>query len=325
MAAQVARGFFALAEAQSQQTLAGEAQSTFEKTAEAVKERFKGGAEQGGMAAQLRLAESDAATAKAAVEERKQMVNALSRQLETLVGRYPAGSLRVKKSLPAMPGRPPAGLPSELLLRRPDVLSAERQLASQGMRIREAWKALYPRFSLTGSVGTSTDALKNILNSDFGIWQLGANIVEPIFYGGRVKAEVDIRYGKDRELAAQLHKTMLKAFAEVEIALSAEGELARREAAVRQASSLAEEAYQAANADYRDGVGDMLTVLTAQARAVNARSQIVALQRARLDNRVQLHLALGGDYKPKASATPATPPQSARGTGLKSFLTRLKK
>ena len=307
LAAEVARVYFALTEAQGQQALAREAQKTFEETAQAVRERFKGGAEQGGMAAQLRLAESDVASARAAVEERNQAIATLSRQLEVLIGRYPSGSLKGASSLPSLPGKPPAGLPSELLLRRPDIIAAERRLSAQRFRIKEAWKALYPRFSLTTSVGTSTADLKDILNSDFGVWSLASNVIQPLFSGGRVKSELDIRSGKDRELAAQLQKTVLKACSEVETALAVEQDLARREAAVTEASTLAEDALKAANADYRDGVGDMLTVLTAQGRAVNARAQRLAIKRARLENRIALHLALGGDYKPHGGSAPKSP------------------
>jgi outer membrane protein, multidrug efflux system len=311
LAAEVARVYFALTEAQGQLALAREAEKTFAETATAVKERFKGGAEQVGMAAQVRLAESDTATAKAAAEERNQLIATLSRQLEVLIGRYPSGSLKGASSMPALPGKPPAGLPSELLLRRPDIIAAERRLSGHGFRIKEAWKALYPRFKLTTNIGTSTTDLKDVLNSDFGVWQLAGNVIQPLFSGGLVRAEISTRYGKEKELAAQLQKTVLKACSEVETALAIEQDLARREAAVSEAASLAEEALKAANADYRDGVGDMLTVLTAQSRAVSARSQRLAIKRARLENRIALHLALGGDYKahgvPSAAPTSATP------------------
>src|SRR5690606_38913141 len=95
------------------------------------------------------------------------------RQLELLLGRYPSGKLVGGARLPGLSSQPPAGLPSELLLRRPDILSAERKLAADGRRTREAKLARFPSLRLTGSAGTTTDSLRDVLKSDFGVWSIG--------------------------------------------------------------------------------------------------------------------------------------------------------
>lgn len=299
LAGNVAKAWFGLVETQAQLKLAREAQGVYGETASAVRERFKAGNEAGGAGAQLRLAESDVANAKALVLERQQQVTAATRQLEALLARYPSGELASATDLPAVPSAPPAGLPSELLQRRPDVLAAERRLASSGMRLKEARRAIFPRLALTANGGTSTDDLAQILNSDFGVWQLAGNLIQPVLAGGTIRGEIASRNADEKEALAQLQKTVLGAFSEVEIALASESLLAGREAALAEAVRLAADADKAARADYKDGVGDILTVFAAQNRNLQTRMQMLAVRRLRLENRVNLHLALGGDYQPR--------------------------
>ena len=301
LAARVASAWFTIAEESSQVALARETEATFQKTAEAVRDRFaRGQQEDGGAASQLRLAETDVATAKAARIERQQNLDAAIRRLEVLLGSYPAGQVKAA-SLPAVPAKPPVGLPSELLQRRPDVLAAERRFASAGKRLSEARRALFPRLALTSSAGTATGDLSDLLNSDFGVWQLAGNVVQPIFTGGQLRAEANVRYARERETLAELQQTVLNAFSEVESALMAERLLAERAAAVEAALTLAREADQAARSEFATGVGDLLTILAAQNSVLRLRSQQLTLQRLRLENRINLHLALGGDFAVKPS------------------------
>ncbi len=297
LASSVARAWFGLAEAQNQQQLAGETLAAYEQTAKAVRERFKAGDDQQGAASQLRLADTDVANARAAVTERAQQIEAAQRQLEILLGRYPSGKIPASARLPSPSAMPPAGLPSELLQRRPDILAAERRFAASGRSLSEARRAVFPRLSLTGSAGTATGELNDLLNSDFGVWQIAANAAQPIFAGGRIRAEADIRYAEEKEALATLQQTVLNAFSEVENALANERHLAAREQSLAEAVRLATEADQSARADYAQGLGDLLTVMAAQTRLLQARSQRLAVQRLRLENRVNLHLALGGDYQ----------------------------
>lgn len=306
LTAQVARAWFALGEAKGQLLLAQNTEQVYADTAQAVRERFKAGHDQNGAASQLRLAETDVATAKATIAERQQAVDSSKRQLEILLGRYPAGKVE-SAALPAMPTKIPPGLPSELLQRRPDVLAAERRFAAAGKRVTEAKRAVFPRLSLTSSAGTSTENLSELLNSDFGVWNLAANAVQPILYAGKIQAGKDIRFSEEKEALAQLQKTVLQAFSEVETALAADQYLVSRVTAIVEAQRLAEEADQSARADYQQGLGDLLTVFVSQNRVIQAKAQLLAVQRLRLENRVNLHLALGGDYRPHAPSTATAP------------------
>lgn len=297
LAAQVVRSWLLISELNGQMRLAEEALETRQATAELVRGRFERAA--GGAAAsgsQLRLAQTDVEAARAALVARKGERDQAARQLEILLGRYPAARFVAAAELPGVKSMPPAGLPSELLLRRPDILAAERRLAAAGRRRDEAWLAFFPSFSLTASGGRSTDELRNIFDSAFGVWSIAGRVVQPILEGGRLKSQLGVRGAEEREALANLQQTVLAGFGEVETALAADGFLAARFAAIDAAFVLAEDGAESARRDFALGTGDVLTLLASENRRIELASQRLALRRLRLENRVNLHLALGGDY-----------------------------
>ena len=299
LAAQVVRAWLALVEANEQITLAEETQELLESTRDIVRERFdRALAGDGGSAAELRLAESELGTNEALIAQRKGEREQAIRQLEVLLGRYPSGVLKGELVLPEVPPMPPAGLPSELLLRRPDILEAERRFASTGSLVNQARRAFYPSFAITASAGTTTDAMQGVFNSDFGVWSLAGGLTQPIWAGGRLRADLERAKVNDRSNLAQLQSVVLRAFGEVEQALIADRYLYAREVAIGKALKSAEAAVEAAASEYSTGIGDSLTLITTQNNLIMLASQKVTLKRLRLDNRVTLHLALGGDYRP---------------------------
>lgn len=298
LAAQVARAWLALAEANEQIELAEQALKVRRDNAELIFGRFETAAtEAGASGAQVRLAETDVATAEASLSQRRGEADQAKRQLEILLGRYPSAEILGAK-LPDVPPFPPAGLPSELLLRRPDILAAERRLAAAGKRLTEAKLAYYPSFPLTASAGTTTNELRNIFDSDFGVWSIGGRIAQPILAGGQLRSQEEIRSAEEKEALANLQQTVLNGFGEVETALAADRFLAEREKSVAEALELAADGADSAQEDFAGGAGDVLTLLQAQSRRLELASQRLSLRRLRLDNRVTLHLALGGDYRP---------------------------
>lgn len=297
LAAQVAKAWLAVAEANEQVAMAERAVKSREESEDAVRSRFERAlAEEGGSAAQVRLSQSDLASGRAELERRRSDQKQALRQLELLLGRYPAAAIREGAKLPSMPSSPPVGLPSELLLRRPDILEAERRLAASGRRVDEARKARFPSIRLTGGLGTATDQLSKILSSDFGVWSLGGSLSQPIFDGGRIQGGIERAEAVDRESVANFQRIVLAAFGEVEQALSADIFLKRREDETSTAAKLAKEASDRAAEEYRAGTGDVLTYLTAQQREIDTSTQLISLRRLRLANRVDLHLALGGNF-----------------------------
>ena len=298
LAGQVTKAWLALGEANEQSVLAKEALVAVGVLADAVRERFERAIEDsGGTASQVRLTESERATRRAALAERKQERERVLRQLEILLGTYPSGSLAAGARLPAFPGATPSGLPSELLLRRPGILAAERTLAASGRRVKERKLARFPSLSLTGSAGTATEGLGDVLQSDLSVWSIGGSLTQPIFEGGKITGEISKAQAGEREEIAKLQKTVLDAFGEVEQALIAEAFLAERERAAKQAASLATEAAERAGEEYSAGTTDVLSLIEATERKIDSASQYAAIRRLRLDNRVDLHLALGGDFK----------------------------
>lgn len=298
LAGQVTKAWLALGEANEQVKLAEDGVNASGVLADAVRERFERAIDDGGgTASQVRLTESERATRQAALAQRGQERERVLRQLEILMGKYPSGSLAAGAHLPSFPGSTPAGLPSELLQRRPDILAAERGLAASGRRVKERKLARFPSLSLTGSGGTTSEAIRNVLRSDAKVWSLGGSLTQPIFEGGRIKGGIERAEASEREQTAILRKTVLDAFGEVEQALVAGSYLAERERAAKQATGLAKEAAERAGEEYSAGTGDVLTLIEATQRQIDSASQYAAIRRIRLENRVDLHLALGGDFK----------------------------
>jgi len=192
---------------------------------------------------------------------------------------------------------PPAGLPADLLDRRPDLHASERRLAAADRRLLEAKRALLPTISLTGGAGTSTPEIEDLLDRNFSIWSLAGGLAQPLLTGGRLRHGILFKRAELVEAAAEFEKTALTAFAEVENALASEGFLAEREKVLRRAAKLALEAHLSATDEFAEGTGDILTMLSAQQTLFVKETQLIAVRRERLQNRVALHLALGGGFE----------------------------
>jgi len=184
------------------------------------------------------------------------------------------------------------------------MLSLERRLAGQRARLRQAKVSLLPRISLSSSTGTSTSELRDIVNQDFSVWSLAANLLQPIFQGGRLLAGIDLADSNLREALETYAKGALRAFAEVETTLALENFLARREAALSRAVEQSQSARDLAEDRYARGLDGIITLLSAQRDAFRSESQLLQVQRLRLDTRVDLHLALGGGFSPPRPEDP---------------------
>ena len=305
IAGQVAKAWFLMQEAQAQVALAESTVGGFQDTEKAIRDRFEAGINDGAqnLSSQLRLAMVDVETGKEALEQRRELVEKTARQIELLLGRYPSGELKGSGRLPDIPSAPPAGMPADILDRRPDLHASERRLAAADRRMLEAKRALLPTISLTGSPGTSSEQVEDLLDRNFSIWSLAGSAVQPILNGGVLRQGVKLKKAEIKQAAAEFEKTALTAFGEVENALAAEGFLAKRQSSLEKAAKLAEEAYQSASEEFTDGTGDVLTMLTAQQRLFLQRGQLITIKRLRLENRVDLHLALGGGFVKPTAAT----------------------
>lgn len=301
LAAQTAKAYFAVTEARLQLELAQATAKSFRETARVATDRVDAGVQP---PTDKHLAVSNYESAEALVEQRRATLRQTSRQLEVLVGRYPDGKDYGGKSLPRLGSSPPAGIPAGIIRRRPDIIVAERQTAAANKRIDAAVASFFPRISLTGSGGTQTSDLANLLDGSFGVWTIAGNLMQPIFQGGRLIAQLQGSKGRFREAAELFAQQVLTAFGEVETALSLEQVLAAREGYLRKSSTAADAAQSVAQNRYVQGVESFLTVLESQRRALDANSARISAQRAQLDNRVDLFLALGGGFR--LAVTPAS-------------------
>ena len=293
IAGQTVKTWFAIAEAQQQLQLAEASVASFTTSSDQVRERFEQGLRP---SLDVRLALSNLANAAALRAQRRQQLDATVRQLEVLAGRYASGSLPAPSALPDTPPAIPGGLPAELVGRRPDLVSAERRIAAARQRLNIARTELYPRFSLTGNTGTATSTLIDLIDGDFGIWSLLGNLLQPVFQGGRLRAGVDRAEARAAEELATYANTALRAFAEVETALAAEEFLAERERYLEISVEQSRAAESLADDRYRAGLADFVTVLESQRLALQGEGDLIGARRQRLENRVDLYLALGGGF-----------------------------
>lgn len=308
---QVIRSWFTLVEADEQLRLAEETQASFERAETLVRRRYEQGLSR---ALDVRLAASNAASARALTQARRDQAHAASTGLEVLVGRYPAGALSGDGELPLLTPQWTEDMPSALLARRPDLSAAHAAAVAAELRERSALKAMLPSIRLTGSGGYQDSAVKDLENPANIIWSLAGGVIQPLFQGGALKAEADAARARGDMATARYAQTLLVAFQEVEMALHSEETLALREEASREAAEQARAAEETASDLYARGLSSIFELLEAQRRSLNAQSSYLEVRRLHLVNRVSLYLALGGEV-PVASPVQAaqalsTPPSS---------------
>ena len=295
LVARTAQSYFELIEANLQAQVAEQSIKDRRTIVDLVRGRFTRGLTRG---LDVRLALTDLANAEAQLAQSRNQVQIVTRQLEVLLGRYPdgrkdghIGSLRV---LPKPPAALSAGLPSELLERRPDLVAAFSRLKAMDSRVESAKKALLPRITLTASGGASSAALSDLVDPRAAAWNLATGLVQPIFTGGRLKGEIRLNEALTKEALNHYRSTALNAFREVEQALAAEQWLRAQEQALQEAVEQTEASRKLAVTSYQQGLIEILTLLDSYRSTLNAQSAHLTVQRQLLTNRVDLYLALGG-------------------------------
>ena len=222
--------------------------------------------------------------------------------LAILLGRVPQGFDVQARGLAqiSLPSISP-GLPADLLVRRPDLASAEAQLFAANASLAAARAALLPSIQLTGSAGVASGALLGFLNGPTATAALAASVLQPIFDGGRLRGQVSIAESRERELVETYRKAILAAFADVESALAAATRLQQREVLQTQVEQRSREALRLAEVRYREGADDLLSVLDAQRSLFDAQDQLAQVRLDRLDAAVALFKALGGGWQADAA------------------------
>jgi len=246
----------------------------------------------------VRQASRVLAGAETLVPQFEQDLGIIQQQLSVLLGRYPETSAPRRQPddyYTLLPPVPP-GLPSDLLMRRPDLRAAEARLKSLNDQVGVAKAARLPRITLTGEYGVSSDVLNKMVRNESIIWSLAAGIVQPVFDAGRLKAGQRAAEARYEQGVAEYVKAVLEAFGDVERALlTREQQLDRRE---REVTFLTEAraTQRVAQNRYLKGLVDYLDVLNAQITRFQAEDSLVLVDLTLYRNRAALHRALGGSW-----------------------------
>lgn len=247
---------------------------------------------------ELKQAQRALAGAESRMPEFNQELGTTQHRLSILLGRYPG--TRPPRTHPEdyyQRLEPvPAGLPSDLLETRPDIRAAEAHLAALNARYGVAKSNLFPRITLTGSYGYTSNELQNLFKPDNILWNLVAGLTQPLFNSGALLAEKDAARARYEQGVIDYAKTVLSAFAEVEGALMARREQLEQRGYIIDYLEKARATQEIAELRYERGLIDYLNVLDAVQARYNAEESLVLVDLAILTNRVTLHRALGGNW-----------------------------
>ena len=252
----------------------------------------------------LRQAQTSVETARAGLERytrlKAQGVNAL-----TLLLGAPVPEDLLPTSVAAA-GRSVAevspGLSSSILLRRPDVLAAERNLLAANAEIGAARAAFFPSITLTASAGTASAGLSQLFGAGSGVWTFAPQINLPIFTGGALQGSLDAARVRTNIQVATYERTVQGAFREVADALAARGTYDRQIAAQRALVAAYQDAYRLSLLRFRSGLDNYQAPLDSQRQLFTAQQELIALELQRLQNRVSLYRALGGGWEERSTA-----------------------
>jgi multidrug efflux system outer membrane protein len=297
LAAQVAKSYFALRSFEQQVELT---RQTLKLREESL--ALQGKRRDAGVISEfeLRQLEAEAAAARAQLPPLEREREREEAALSVLLGRSPAevfeGTIRTaqrpEESL--IPAVLPSGLPSELLLRRPDLVEAERSLAAANARVAVARSEMFPSISLTAALGSESASLSNLFTGPAGIWNIAAAVTQPIFAGGRLEARSEAARARERAALAQYQQAIRSAFFEVRTALVAQTRARESyEAESARAAALAE-TLRLARLRYQSGVASQLDVIDAERGLLAARVARIEALRAQRAAVADLFRALGG-------------------------------
>lgn len=242
-------------------------------------------------------AEIQLAVASAAVATVERLVAQTENSLSVLIGRSPGPILRgAALDQQSLPPNVPAGLPSELLQRRPDVLASEATLAAQTARIGVAEALRWPSISLTGSLGFESSDLSTLTDSESAFWSAGGGILAPLITSGRAKSRVEIEEARTEQALLAYEQTVHRAFAEVEDALVAIRTYRREHEARLLQVTAARSAAVLSRARYDGGVTSYLEVLDTERSLFSAELAESETLRLYINSIIQLYKALGGGW-----------------------------
>lgn len=299
LTAAVVKGYFALRALDAQTAVAGETAVNRKDAVRLQQLRFDAGE---ASELELRQAEAELAATESARAQLERQLRQQELALAALLGRSPRRLVEdmvdrgARLDALVLPPDVPAGLPSDLIERRPDIRRAEQALAAAGARIDEAKAAIFPTISLTASLGSESARLADLFSGPAGIWGVAAGLAQTLFNGGRTEAGLQARAARREQALVTYEETVRQSFREVLDALVSHRQTRDQAAAeARRAASL-RQAVELADLRYRSGVSGHLELLDAQRQLFAAEQARIASRRQQLDANADLNAALGGGW-----------------------------
>lgn len=299
--AATANAYFQVIAAQDRVRTANENIASARRILDAIRARLSAGT---GNELDVAQQESVLANLRASVPTLRQTLAQNVNALATLVSRAPESLKVAGGSLNRLnPPKVRPGLPSALLIQRPDIRRQEAQLASATANVGNARAQFFPTIALTGNGGYQSTALSALFTPQSLFYNAAANLTQPIFDGGRIQGNFDYSRARQDELLQTYRKTVVQAFADVDNALVSVRELNIRLRLQREAVAASRRAFQLSEQQLRAGTADIVTVLNTQLTLFNAQDLLTQVQLARLLAIVSLYQALGGGWEPKVTRT----------------------
>lgn len=248
--------------------------------------------------ADVRQAEQLVYTASSAIPVLQQRIEQQENYISTLLGSNP-GPIARGKSLADQPrlAAIPAGLPSELLERRPEIRQAEEQLIAANAQIGVAKASLFPSISLTGTAGYQSSALTSLFSSSAGMWNAGASVLQPVFAGGRLRNNVRLTESQQRQALLAYQQALQNGFREVSDALIAYQKTAEAHQEQQKLVDAAQDGARLARVRYEAGAAAYLEVLTNETNLYSAQLSMTQSRLNEMLALVQVYNSLGGGWK----------------------------
>jgi outer membrane protein, multidrug efflux system len=295
LVANVASGYFQLRELDLELEISRNALSSRKESLNLVSTREQHGASS---MLEVREAEQLVYTASSEIPDLQRQIQQQEDSLSILLGRYPGPIPRgLTLTEQAHPPQIPAGLPSALLERRPDVVEAEQQLIAQNALIGVARAAYFPQISLTGTGGTQSAALSGLFTGPAGFWNFAANLTEPIFTAGRIKSGVNLAEAQQQQAALVYQQTIEESFREVSDALIGYEKTREFREQLELLTASAADGSRLSELRYRGGATSYLEVLTSETNYLSAEYSLAQARLNELLAMVELYQALGGGWQ----------------------------
>lgn len=295
LVAQVAEAYFSLRTAQQRQVLVQKTLQSYQDTYDLVKRRYDSGV---AGALDLSQAKAQLDTASADLQSTRRALEQAHNLLQLLLGQAPPPNLPAAApfSTKQLMAAVPAGLPSDLLTRRPDIIGAENTLKAANANVGAARAAFFPNISITGLLGFASPALGGLFSSSQRFWSFSPQLTVPIFSGG-ISGNLDLAKARKNIAVSQYEKAIQTAFREVADALAGEATYTDQLEALQSLESTSRNTLKLAQLRYDAGIDSFLQVQTAEIALYSAQQQLLQVRLNALSNRVELYKSLGGGWQ----------------------------